>query len=97
MVALQIRDVPEDVRQSLSEQAAVRGQSLQAYLLRLVTDEARRVGNLAVLERFADRRDGSQFAAADVIAALDEARAERMATLLDVDAESVRHVESQVE
>lgn len=77
MVALQIRDVPDDVRQSLAELAAARGQSLQSYLLTLVTDEARRSTNLALLSRFGARQDGSVMSAADAVAALDEARADR--------------------
>jgi len=77
MVALQIRDVPEDVRRTLAEQAARRGQSLQAFLLNLVSDEARRASNLAVLGRFADRTDGSALSAAEMVRSLDEARAER--------------------
>ncbi len=81
MVALQIRDVPDDIRQTLAEQAAARGQSLQSFLLRLVTDEARRSTNLALLDRFAARRDGSQLSPEQVTAALDEARAEREARL----------------
>lgn len=85
MVALQIRDVPDDIRQRLSEQAAARGQSLQAFLLTLVTDEARRSTNLALLERFGARQDGSQLSTAQVTDALDEARAEREARLSDTD------------
>lgn len=77
MVALQIRDVPDDIRQTLAEQAAARGQSLQAFLLTLVTNEARRSTNLAVLERFGARQDGSQLSTAQVTEALDQARAER--------------------
>lgn len=60
MVALQIRDVPEDVRDALAVQAKARGQSLQAYLLELVELQARRLRNMAVLERFAGRSDGSR-------------------------------------
>lgn len=84
MVALQIRDVPEDVRQTLSAQASARGQSLQAFLLRLLTEEARRAGNLAVLERFADRRDGSRLSPGEITATLDRARAERMVRLVSL-------------
>jgi hypothetical protein len=40
-VALQIRDVPDDIRDLLAEQARTRGQSMQAYLLDLVSREAR--------------------------------------------------------
>ncbi len=81
MVALQIRDVPEDVRQTLAEQASARGQSLQAYLLTLVVDEARRASNLAVLGWFVDRTDGSRLTVAESTRTLDKARAERVAQL----------------
>lgn len=77
MVALQIRDVPEDVRQALAETARARGQSLQAYLLHLVRAEAQRARNLALLDRFAGRDDGSRLVAAAATEALDQARAER--------------------
>lgn len=75
MVALQIRDVPEDVREALAARA--RGQSLQAFLLSIVTDEARRTANLALLNHFADRDDGTQLTAAEATDALDAARAGR--------------------
>lgn len=81
MVALQIRDVPDDIRRTLAERAAARGQSLQSFLLTLVTDEARRSTNLALLERFGARQDGSQLSTVQVTDALDQARAEREALL----------------
>jgi hypothetical protein len=84
MVALQIRDVPDDVRESLAGLAAARGQSLQSYLLALVTDEARRSTNLALLDRFGARRDGSRLSPAEVVEALDQARAERDSRLGEV-------------
>ncbi len=77
MVALQIRDVPDDIRQALAERAAARGQSLQSFLLALVTDEVRRSTNLALLEGFGARRDGSRLSTVQVTEALDQARAER--------------------
>lgn len=76
MVALQIRDVPDDIRQTLADQAAARGQSLQSFLLAVVTDEARRAANLALIKRFGDRHDGSHLSREQVTEALDEARAE---------------------
>lgn len=63
MVALQIRDVPEDVRDALAQRAESRGQSLQAYLLTLIAADARRGHNLDVLQRFAGRNDGTKQAA----------------------------------
>lgn len=77
MVALQIRDVPDDVRQALADRARARGQSLQAFLLSLVEDEARRSANLALLDRFAGRDDGSRLSASESTGALDSARADR--------------------
>lgn len=81
MVAMQIRDVPDDVRRILAARAAARGQSLQSFLLMLVTDEARRSENLAILKRFDGRQDGSQLTNAQTLEALDDARAEREASL----------------
>lgn len=77
MVALQIRDVPENVRLTLAEQARARGQSLQAFLLSLVEEEARRGANLALLDRFVGREDGSRLAVGGATEALDRARTER--------------------
>ncbi|WP_026818188.1 FitA-like ribbon-helix-helix domain-containing protein [Arthrobacter castelli] len=77
MVALQIRDVPDDVRQALSERARARGQSLQAFLLSLVEEEARRSANLPLLDRFAGRDDGSRLSSGEATDGLDSARAER--------------------
>lgn len=77
MVALQIRDVPDDVRQTLADRALARGQSLQAFLLTLVEDEARRSTNLALLDRFAGRDDGSRLSADEATDTLDGARADR--------------------
>lgn len=81
MVALQIRDVPENVRDALTERARARGQSLQAFLLSLVQEEAWRSRNIALLQRFEGRSDGSRLAPDEVTQALDEARAERDAQL----------------
>lgn len=60
MVAIQIRDVPEDVRDALAAAAKARGQSLQAYLLDLVQAQAKRLNNMSVLDRFAGRSDGTR-------------------------------------
>lgn len=75
-VALQIRDVPEDVRDVLAEMARKRGQSLQAFLLSLVEQEARFARNLAVLDTFEGRADGVSDPES-VTGFLDQVRAER--------------------
>jgi antitoxin FitA len=74
MVALQIRDVPEEVRDVLADQARAHGQSLQAYLLDLIETQARRARNVAVLDRFADRSDGSRVLPGETPAELAEER-----------------------
>jgi hypothetical protein len=74
MVALQIRDVPEEVRDALAAQAKARGQSLQSYLLELVETQARRLRNTAVLDRFATRSDGSHVLSGETSAELAEQR-----------------------
>ena len=45
MVALQIRHVPDEVRDVLSSEAERRGESLQTYLLEVVAREASSVNN----------------------------------------------------
>jgi plasmid stability protein len=74
MVPLQIRDVPDEVRNTLSERARAHGQSLQVFLLSLVEEDARRSNNLILLDRFASRADGSQLGAGEATLGLDEAR-----------------------
>ncbi|MGW0214856.1 FitA-like ribbon-helix-helix domain-containing protein [Micromonospora chokoriensis] len=74
MVALQIRDVPEEVRDALAAQAKARGQSLQAYLLELVETQARRLRNTAALDHFAGRSDGAGALPGESAAELTEQR-----------------------
>lgn len=77
MVALQIRDVPEEVRDALAQRAHARGQSLQAFLFALLQAEARRSGNVTLLDRFAARTDGSTLSGDEAAAAIGRAREER--------------------
>ncbi|WP_295702577.1 hypothetical protein [Lapillicoccus sp.] len=73
--------MPDDVRRVLAAGAAARGQSLQAYLLAVLTAEARRTGNLTLLGRFTGRVDGTWISSADPALTLDPIRAEREASL----------------
>ncbi|WP_084961301.1 FitA-like ribbon-helix-helix domain-containing protein [Thermoactinospora rubra] len=77
MVALQIRDVPDELRDRLAELARQRGQSLQAYLFDVISDEARRQDNLAVIDRFSRGRYGTRLEKPDVLDALRVGRRER--------------------
>lgn len=77
MVALQIRNVPEEVRKTLAERARGRGQSLQAYLLELVTREHSRARNIEALERLARQEEAIRLDPAQTLAVLDAARAQQ--------------------
>ncbi len=74
MVALQIRDVPESVRDSLAAAAREKGQSLQAYLREIVTREAGFANNALALDEVSAWNRGSGATGDDVLAALDAAR-----------------------
>jgi hypothetical protein len=76
MVALQIRDVPDEVRDALAAQARARGQSLQSFLLELVELQARRLRNTATLDHFAGRSDGSRSLPGETSTELAEQRGE---------------------
>jgi hypothetical protein len=52
MADLQIRDIPDSIRQSLESEATLRGQTLQEYLVFVLEQEAHRVANRALLREF---------------------------------------------
>lgn len=81
MVALQIRDVPDEVRDILNERARQSGRSLQGYLLELVKGEAQRANNLSILRNFENRADGVSGSMDDTVREIDAARAARDADL----------------
>ncbi|MEP6560850.1 MAG: hypothetical protein ABJD68_07225 [Nakamurella sp.] len=63
--------------------------SLQSFLLRLITEEAHRSTNFALLERFAGRHDGSLLSAVKVTEELDQARAGRDEVLIGVTSDAL--------
>ena len=71
---LQIRNVPDDARRALKARAAARGESLNAYLLDLLSREVARPTVAEVLDRAARR---SERAESSAVQTLDEARAQR--------------------
>lgn len=77
MVAIQIRDVPDDARDALTARARARGQSLQSFLREVVLREAAFGHNVAVLDTIATWRAGSTATGQDVLDVLDDARARR--------------------
>ncbi len=71
---LQIRDVPDEARRALKARAAAQGQSLNTYLLDVISREVARPTVADVLERAARRAERGAKSALDI---LDVARAER--------------------
>ena len=75
---LQIRGVPDDDRRSLKARAAAQGESLNTYLLRLISREAERPTVAEVLDRAARRAERSERSAVEVIS---DARDDRARTV----------------
>jgi plasmid stability protein len=66
---LQIRNVPDAARRALKARAAARGESLNSYLLELVSREVARPTVAEVLERAARRTEHAQASALEALAA----------------------------
>lgn len=71
---LQIRNVPEQTRRALKARAAARGESLNSYLLEMISRDVARPTVAEVLERAARRAERADTSAVDIVAA---GRAER--------------------
>lgn len=74
---LQIREVPDASRRELKARAAAQGQSLNAYLLDLISREVARPTVTEVLDRAARRSERATASAAEAVAA---ARTDRTAS-----------------
>ena len=68
-VAIQIKDVPEEVRDAIAARAAARGQSTQVYLRALLEREFRAERNKQLFKRVAEHRSLG-LAAEDVVAVI---------------------------
>lgn len=60
-VNITIRNVPDDVRNTLAARAAAKGQSMQEYLRRFLIDESRRRSNSDVIRETLARNRGTNF------------------------------------
>jgi hypothetical protein len=79
MSTVTIRDVPDDVRDSLANDARERGQSLQAFLLGLLRRQAafgRNKELLAEVQRDLSTADGAGADAPDAADLIEQARSE---------------------
>jgi len=76
MVALTIRNVPDEVRDELAARAARSGRSLQEYLASVLTDLAAKPAVEDVLARARERSrtTGSSVSVEDILAARDADR-----------------------
>lgn len=74
MTAIQIRDVPDEVRDVLAERARQTGQSLSAYLRGVVVREAKFAENARLIDEIRDWPGNAGFTSTDVIDALDAGR-----------------------
>src|SRR5436309_14738865 len=77
MVSIQVRDVPEQVRDTLAQVARSRGQSMQAYLLALLEEDARRARNVMLLKQVRETGGGYVAAPGEPAGGLDAIRAGR--------------------
>lgn len=82
MATLYVRDVPDDVAETLKDRAAARGQSLSAFVAEQLTALAARPTNAQVAARLRARRaadaanegGGEGASSDDILAALDAGR-----------------------
>jgi antitoxin FitA len=76
MALIQIRDVPEDVRDELASKAAAAGKSMQSYLLGELTKLAERPSMAEIVRRAQARAEasGSTVTVGDAVAAVRAVR-----------------------
>ncbi|QDP96479.1 hypothetical protein FOE78_11700 [Microlunatus elymi] len=74
MVNLQIRDVPEDVRDALAARARENAQSLNMFLRDVVLREAAFARNRILIDKVTTDRRSSGVTTEDVMRALDAGR-----------------------
>lgn len=75
---LQIRNVPEETRRALKARAAAQGESLNGYLLGLISRDVARPTVSEVLERAARRADRPEVSAVEIIEAARRERDEEL-------------------
>lgn len=84
MVAIQIRDVPENIRDDLAREARRRGVSLQVHLREVLEREARAARNREFLRGFTPIRGTATAEPVDVPALIAAERDQRDRRVLDV-------------
>lgn len=64
---LQIRNVPDEARRALKARAAARGESLNTYLVNLLTRDAATPTVAEVMDRAASRTEQARGSAVDIV------------------------------
>jgi len=77
MVNIQVRDVPDYIRDAVAAEADERGQSMQSYLLSTLEAIARRRRAIAMLKKLDTMGGGYTGPAADAVEEIAAQRAER--------------------
>ncbi|WP_046470513.1 FitA-like ribbon-helix-helix domain-containing protein [Allosalinactinospora lopnorensis] len=72
MGAIQVKDVPDEVREALTAAARRTGQSLQSYVLSILEREARFVRNSEIVDQCP--LPGAELSMAEIVAAVRQAR-----------------------
>lgn len=89
MVALQIRHVPDTVRDALTDEAEQRGESLQSYLLEVLTREASAARNRRLARTWMVQPTPSLLTI-DVSELISQQHADRDRQLAEATADAVR-------
>jgi hypothetical protein len=77
VATIQIRDIPEDVYETICRRARAAGQSIQAYMLGQVTEQARRRTKdeaLAAMQAAMATEESPGTTVGSILRALDEVR-----------------------
>ena len=74
MTTLYVRDVPDEVTQTLKERAAAEGKSLSAYVAAELSRIAARPTNAEIVARLRDRDRTDGPSTTDIVEALHESR-----------------------
>ena len=74
MTAIQIRDVPPEIRDQLAARAREKGQSLSSYLRDVIIREARFADNARVIDEISTWQGQRNFGVDDVLDVIDTGR-----------------------
>ncbi|GAA1632111.1 MULTISPECIES: FitA-like ribbon-helix-helix domain-containing protein [Brevibacterium] len=74
MTAIQIRDVPPEIRDQLAARAREKGQSLSSYLRDVIIREARFADNARVIDEISTWKGQRSFSVDDVLDVIDTGR-----------------------